>query len=232
VNWTYLPDEAVDDLIGRLGNGSSLKELLEKLGPSPSQATAQGLVDGLTKGSHPTVISREIRDALGGDLQRALAISRTEVLRCYRGASQRAYQANDDLVKGWIWYAEIGSCCTACFAMHGTLHDLSEELDGHVNCRCSMVPVTKDWGELGFLDMDDAEAPTDAIEEGADLWEDQPEARQLDLFGERGLAAMRNGDLEMSDWVQVRDSEAWGSSRTTATYKQALANAARRTGGG
>ena len=71
------------------------------------------------------------------------------------------------------------------------------------------LPVLEErrrWGHDGLTIVG---APTDSIEPGGALWYDQPETRQLDPFGERGVAAMRSGERQMSDGVRARESEEW-----------------------
>jgi len=58
------------------------------------------LIAGVGTGQNPRIIARQIRQALRGNLVRALRISRTETLRSYREASHRSYQANDDIMEG------------------------------------------------------------------------------------------------------------------------------------
>jgi len=107
------------------------------------------LTRGLALGLGPEVIRRLIQQMMGMVLTRALRIARTEMLRAYREAARRNYQANSDVVKGWIWHSALNErTCAACWAMHGTVHRLEERLDDHVGGRCTAVPLTKTWAEL------------------------------------------------------------------------------------
>ena len=97
VSFTFarLPAGAVQDLVGVLQDGSPLRELLDELGPEASRAVRQALLTGVATGQHPTMIVRQVRQELGGNLVRALTIARTEVLRAYRESSRRAYECRD-----------------------------------------------------------------------------------------------------------------------------------------
>ncbi|MCU0502860.1 MAG: phage head morphogenesis protein, partial [Anaerolineae bacterium] len=103
VIWNRLPREALADLIGFTANGSPLRALLDELGPVASTAVRDTLLQGVALGWNPKKIAREMRQALGGNLVRALRISRTETLRAYREATFRSYAANSDVIDGWIW---------------------------------------------------------------------------------------------------------------------------------
>jgi hypothetical protein len=80
-----LPRGAVEDLVGFLADGSPLRELLDELPNAAGAAVRSALIAGVATGQGARQIARRIRGELGGNLTRALTISRTEVLRAYRG---------------------------------------------------------------------------------------------------------------------------------------------------
>ena len=144
VRWDRLPVEAVSDLVGLTRRGSPLRALLDELGPEASKAVRDGLIQGLALGHNPRKVARAIRGEIGGNLVRALRISRTEMLRSYREATRRNYEANSDIIAGWRWLAaKQPRTCAMCLAMDGSFHTLKEHLDDHPNGRCAMVPVLK-----------------------------------------------------------------------------------------
>ncbi len=80
--------------------------------------------------------TQAIRGRLGGNLVRALRISRTEMLRAYREATRRNYQANGDIVAGWRWLcAKQARTCAACLAMDGT-HKCRDQTADNVSGAC------------------------------------------------------------------------------------------------
>ena len=218
LTWARLPREALTDLVGFLEDGSPLRALLDELGLGASAAVREALVTGLALGQHPTAIARAIRGELGGNLARALTIARTEVLRSYRESSRRGYQANSDIVRGWIWHsAKTTRTCAACWAMHGTFHTLDERLDDHPRGRCAMVPVTRSWAELGFEGV-----PETAIEEelGVDAFARLPLEAQREILGPAKLAAYRAGAIQLEDVVGRRSDPRWGTMR----YERSLSD--------
>ena len=220
VTWARLPRDAVTDLVGFLHDGSPLRDLLDELGPEASKAVRDALVAGVATGQNPRVIAQQVRQALGGNLVRALRISRTEVLRSYREASKRSYQANSDVVKGWIWHSALGTrTCPACWAMHGTFHQLDERLDDHVNGRCSAIPVTKTWEELGFKGIPEARRQ---IETGADLFEKLPDADKEKILGKAAFQAYKAGTVKLEDFVGRKVSREWGTMRYTRSLRDVL----------
>ncbi len=210
VEWNRLPTGAMEDLVGFLSNRSPLRELLDELPRDAGQSVADALVTGLATGQNPRSTARLIRQALGGNLARALTISRTETLRAYREATRRSYLANRDVLRGWVWHSALDKrTCACCWAMHGSVHKLSENLDDHPNGRCAMVPLIKDW-------------PNPDIEAGADVFARQPEEVQRAVLGDAGLEAYRAGAVTLGDYVGQTRSREWGTMRSARSLTAIL----------
>jgi len=199
--WTQLPSDVLEDLVGFASNGSPLRELLDRLGQDASERIRQGLADGIAQGLNPEQVASQVRDAFGGDLVRALRVSRTETLRAYREATRRSYEGNSDVIDQWVW---ICACtprsCAACWAMSGTLHPLTEQLESHPNCRCSMGPVVKGTGQWLPQAGDEQFAK---LEEGA----------QKSILGPL-YDLYQTGQIKLADVVRERFDPDWGLART------------------
>lgn len=112
LSFAKLPEKAFSEMVGALGDGSPLDSIFRQFGPSASRTIRAELLAGVAAGKSIPQIARAIRDALGGDLTRAVTISRTEVMRAYRTASIATYRENSDLVEGWRWQATLsGRTC-------------------------------------------------------------------------------------------------------------------------
>lgn len=205
--WTRLSREALTDLVGYSSDGTPLRQLLDSLGVEASQAVRDALITGMATGENPRSIARRVKEAFGGDLVRALRVSRTEVMRSYRTAAVRSYRANSDVVKGWIWNAACDArTCAACWAKHGSTHDFTEELQDHPNGRCSRAPAVKTWAELGFEGVDEKAPPQTGAERFAKL----TPAEQDGILGRAGGAAYRAQAVTLEDFATTKLSSAWG----------------------
>lgn len=206
LRWNRLPREAMVELVGQLHNGAPLDVLLGELGPEAAQRVKDALLEGLAMGRNPRVIARDVRRSMGMPLTRSLRISRTEVLRAHRLATLANYQANSDVVKGWRWSASHSSrTCLACLAMDGKVFPLDKPPPMHVNCRCSCIPVTVSWQDLGV----DAPEP-DLGETGAEWFKAQPASVQREMMGDEAYKAWKSGRVTLDDFVGVRKSRRWG----------------------
>ncbi len=220
VTFARLPTQALTDLVGFLQDGSPLRDLLDELGPDASKAVRDALIGGLATGQGPATIARQVRQALGGNMVRALTIARTEVLRAYRESSRRSYQANSDVVKGWVWHSALGPrTCPACWAMHGSFHRLDERLDDHPRGRCSMVPLTKSWRELGFKDVPETRVQ---VEKGTDLFEKLTGVEKEKILGKAGFQAYKAGAVKLEDFVGRKRSREWGTMRHARSLRDIL----------
>ncbi len=220
VDFNRLAVDAITDLVGMLQSGSPLRVLLDELPVSAGQAVADGLIRGVALGLNPRAVAREIRQALGGNLVRALRIARTEQLRAYREATRRSYQANERVIKGWIWVsARNERTCAACWAKHGSKHSLDEAMDEHPNGRCSQIPWLKTWEELGFSGIAEGSEP---IESGAALFARMPAEKQIKVLGPTKWAAWKDGRFEFHDLIGRKFHPAWGWTHHERSLKELL----------
>lgn len=217
--------DAVAALVGRLSNGSPLSDFFASFGPDAADALQRTLYSALAAGTAPGQVASELADTLDMSLSRALTIARTEMLGAYRAATLLNYQANRDVVNGWVWLAtDDGRCCAACLSMQGSKHDVDEDMGTHVNCRCAMVPETKSWDDiLGPLGIDTSDIPdtTLDVESGADWFARQSAATQRAIIGSQaGYDAYQAGDIALCDFVGVTHSATWGTSRYQKSLTQ------------
>lgn len=227
--WNRLPREAVQDLVGALSDGSPLAALLAELPGRAGEGVARALTTGVALGRGPRELAREVRRELGGNLARALTISRTETLRAYRESSRRSYGENSDVVRRWRWHAELGDrTCASCLAMHGTEHETEEALESHVNCRCAMVPVPISWEELGLAGVPDTRP--DPGPSGEEWLERQDDGVVAKILGPSGAEAWQRREVSLRDFVHETYSSRWGITRRQASLQDALAAADRRAG--
>lgn len=135
VSFSRLPVGAVESILGALSAGSPVDRLLSALPGEAAEAVKATLTTNLALGVGMEETARAVQPALGGTLARSLAITRTESLRAYRSSALATYEANSDVVRGWMWSAQLSSrTCAMCIAMHGTKHPLNEPFGSHVNC--------------------------------------------------------------------------------------------------
>lgn len=210
--FTRLPREAIENMIGTFQAQSPVHLRLQVLAAEGAQAVEDGLVQGMALGQGPRVIARNIRDALGLGLSRALVWSRTEPLRAYRAASIETYRANSDVVEGWVWRSARNSrTCAACWSMDGSVHGLEEPLDDHPNGRCFATP------KLHGVDV--------KKEPGSEAFKKLTEAQQLEVLGPAKYAAWKDGAITLDEnpvtgVVGRRWDPHWGSMRYERSLKE------------
>jgi SPP1 gp7 family putative phage head morphogenesis protein len=221
--WNRLSVNAVTHLVGTLQTGSPLRSLLDQLGTQTSKGMQEHLISGLAAGRNPVAIARVIRADFGMSLSRAMRISRTEILRAYRGANLYQYQANPHIISGWRWVASLsadGRTCIACLLQHGKVYPTTTPMASHVSCRCTPAPVTRSWRDLGF----DIKEPIPAIQPG-DGWrwfEKQPEKLQVQVLGRPMYHAWKQGLVTPDQMWYVHRDATWGDSIVASSVRRAM----------
>ena len=208
IDFNRLTPAAVEKIVGFTGAGSPLGRLLDELPGDAGARVKNSLLEAVALGWTPRRTARHVRAALGGNLARALTISRTETIRACREAAHQTYKANDDLIEKWVWTAALdGRPCLLCVLMHGTEHPVEERLESHPNCRCTAVPKTKSWAELGFAGIDDTRPQ---IASGEQWLAGQPEEDQQSILGPEAFKAYKAGQVKLADFVGRKKKSEWG----------------------
>lgn len=137
-------------------------------------------------------VGSAVRDALDALAFHAGTIARTAQMLAYRGGLLTAWAAVGG-VAGWTWVC-VGDerTCAACWAMDGTTHPLSETLNGHPRCRCTMAPLTA--GEYAA-----AGGAGGALDNQEVAFEALPDATQYDILGPGKYAAWQGGLVTVDD---------------------------------
>lgn len=220
--WARLPTGAVESLIGRMQDGASLERYFRALPAETATTIQQALVDGIASGLNPNAVAAKLRGQTNIALEKLITVTRNEMLASYRAATLANYQANADILDGWIWVASLSSrTCPACLALHGREFPLTETFQkSHSRCRCSSVPLLKGFdnqlagGGERFFAAQDA-GTQDKI---------------LRVMG--GGKAYRDGDVDLEDFIVLQKNARWGDSYNPArSLDAAKDNASKRRGG-
>lgn len=199
-------------LLAHTAEGGPLHALLAGIGKDMADAATNVLIQGVTVGKGSAWITRNLASTLDIPRHRAETIARTEALRVYRETSRLTY-ASSNVVGSWVWTAAIDRrTCPACIVMDGTLHPVTETLDGHPRCRCAMVPRTKTWGEIdpSLADLPDTRPP---VTLGKDWLTAQSPSVQRAVMGPGKWEAWKRGDMTLEDMVARTHSPEWGTMR-------------------
>lgn len=214
--WSRVDQQQLNAIVTR-----TTERITSQLWPISAEADAairRELVAGLAAGRNPRdtarAILRRTEGHFNGGLARAMTIARTETLDAHRRGAESSHNANSDVLRGWMWLAATSTrTCPACLAMNGTEHALSEPGPlGHQNCRCTRVPLTKSWRDLG-IDLDEPEPAAT----GSQAWFDsQDEQTQRQILGPARYSAYQRGDYPMTAWATRRSTDGWRDSYVTS----------------
>lgn len=223
--WATLNPEAVMAMAGFLGDDSPLYVSLRRLGADVAAIVADHLRDGIVLGYNPRKVARLIRDSTGQGLTWSLNTARTANLWAYRTANHASYQANSHVVEGWVWWAELGSgrTCLSCVNMHGSLHPLDEVLNDHHSGRCTPLPQTRSYRELGL----DVAEERPAITTGEAWFRGLPAAEQRAIMGPAMYDAWKAGQFTFADLSAAYTDDVYGPMLREASLKGLLGERAK-----
>jgi hypothetical protein len=210
-NWNRLNAGAVESLLGFLAPDGPLFARLSELAPRTADLVGKKLLEGVALGRGPRQLAAEITNGLGVGLTDSLRMTRTVTNYSYRESTRANYAANDDVIKGWYWFAELdGDVCLSCVAMHGTLHSTDEVLDDHHNGRCTMLPA---------LYEDTANPVTQS---GQEWFDALPAEQQRAMMGPGRHDAYSAGKFEFGALSATRTDAVYGTMRSEASLQELL----------
>ncbi|HSC20138.1 MAG TPA: minor capsid protein, partial [Solirubrobacterales bacterium] len=213
-SFNRLPAQQMARLVRNAADGRPLGSLLAEIAPDATQKVKDALLSGVARGAPVRMIAADVQRASGLALNRASLISRTETIRAYREVTFENYRASE-VVTGWIWVAEVNAC-PVCSAEHGSEHSLDESLDSHPGCRCTALPKTRSWRELGFNLPDTRPQITPGPERFAAL----PQADRLAILGRSRFDAYERGEVTLEEMVRPTTSPRWGEGKRVATLAE------------
>ena len=224
--WAKIAPDQVYTMYGFLSpNGALYSRLKANFGTALADRLKDSLMDGFVTGMNPRAIARMISNSLGTGLNWAMTTTRTANLWAYRTASHLNYQRNSDVVKGWTWFAQLDDrCCMSCVAMHGTQHRLDEILDDHHAGRCTALPTTASYAELGFPGMSDIDM---SVTTGKDWFNSLSESRQRSMMGPGVYNSWKNNMFEFDKLSRVYNDPVYGIMRGESSLKALLGDKAK-----
>jgi SPP1 gp7 family putative phage head morphogenesis protein len=215
---------AIANIVGVTQAGSPLADLFNGFGEEAANGAAKALIRGVSMGSNPRAIARDVEDALGVSRARAVTICANEMNRCYKSAALETYRQNDDTCSGWQWQAALSpTSCALCIAMSGTKHSLDEDFASHVRCRCAPVPLTRSWEDILGIDGSDIPDTRMPAVSGIDWFDEQDEETQRSILGSNAaFNAFKDGAFNLKDTIGVTHDVDWGMSRYQKSLRDIL----------
>lgn len=173
-------------------------------------AVKSSLIRAVPSGWHPNAAAaemlRRVRGSFSGGLTRALRIARTEMLDAHRAANRASNAANSS-VTAVVWHAELSPrTCPSCIAKHGQEYppDTPGPYD-HQNGRCTFIPKTKSWYDLGFPEL---EEPPDVFQDSQSWINENPEDA-IAAMGPDRYRMLQDGQISIGDLSTRVENPAW-----------------------
>lgn len=184
----FAPDqEAVQKLIGRTQDGSTLTKFFERLKPTVREKAKETLIKGFSSGESTQLIAKRLSDVTDITRYRALTISRTEQNEAYRAATRDFYATAD--IREYFWMSVLDPrTCIICWYLHGQKFKTSRKVFSHPNCRCVLVP---DVGQK--------------IKTGAEIFASLQSGFKKEILGKGGFEKYQAG-FKLNDFVGIKNT--------------------------
>lgn len=227
VAWDSVSPEAIAAMVER--TTQRIHSLTKPIPADTVRLMKRELIRGISVGANPRETARRIikrtEGQFNGGLNRALTIARTETLDAHRAGAAVAAKQNTDILQGWRWSCSLsGRTCGACLSMHGrefTNDDPGPE--GHPNCRCARIDITKTWKELGF----DIPEPADTFPDARAWYDNLTPDSQADILGKSRRDLLANGDIKWEDLATKQENPGWRPSYQETPLKDLVTAATR-----
>lgn len=205
-SFSRLATGAIEAAVGGFERGGRLRVLFEGIGKTLADSARKIVVGGIAQGHAPVKVARQLRDSLGIGMNRAMTISRTEILTAFRDSSLASYRANG--ITRYMWLSTLSPrTCAACLALHGKVFNVDGPMATHPRCRCSLVAVF--------------DSPP-RVQSGTSWLASQPADVQESVLGQAGYRAIQSGAVKLSDFVGEGVSAKYGPYRYQASLKEIL----------
>jgi SPP1 gp7 family putative phage head morphogenesis protein len=206
--------------------GRLLREWVAELSAGKMKRLRDALRLGMVQGETVEQIVRRIagtrannyRDGILEISRRgARAMVQTATNHVANSAREEMFKANEDLIKKVQWVATLDTrTCPTCSALDGEVFDIDQgpRPPRHINCRCTTIPITKSWRELG-IDLDEVPPGTRASMNGQvpstmnyQSWlKSQSAEVQDEALGKTRGALFRRGGLTVDRFVDTRGNQ-------------------------
>lgn len=198
-SFTVIPREAVSAFAEWTGAPTMplVKLFREALGEAAA-AMIDALMVAIGRRVGPARVATEMMEAFGIGLDRAMTISRTEVLRAYRRGTQDSYRASEVVIGYKRLATHDGRVCLGCLFTEGMTFDEERDFDAHPNCRCTLVPLL-------------IEVPAPKWPAGEEWFLAQPDHVQRQLLGKTRYEMWKSGEVrDLRQFATHKHDPEWG----------------------
>ncbi len=221
ITWSRMSEQQIRTIVRRTTQQITATTL--PISRRSAEVMRSVLIRGVATGAGPRAAARQMmkrtRGAFTGGLHRATNIATTEMLDASRHAAHQTRTSNPTVLQGWRWLATLDHrTCGSCISMDGQEFPIDTwGPDDHQRGRCTAVPITRSWAELGFNIDEPDPFPRQS---GREWYADQPADVQQQIMGRERAARLADGRL---DWERVsyqHDNPGWRTSRSLRPLEQ------------
>lgn len=219
-SFTRFDEFSARNIVAKVNDEIYLKSITGKFEPIALSVAREILTDGVITGRSVSDIKRDFVRKLEIVPVRAETIARTEVISAYREGNLERYKLSRT-VKAWEWSATLDErTCPICIALDGQQFSLDTPFATHPNCRCSPLPITFTFEELGlgYLNLKEPRPVSFGLR-GEDWFRSRSDSVKRKILGKSKFELYRAGEIKLQDLVQDFVHPVYGPSRQERSLK-------------
>ncbi len=205
VSFEMLNVDAINAMIGLTADGTPLRSLLMKSYGDAVNGLTRELLTGLAKGLAPKDVAKAMADGFGVGLDRAMVISRTELLRSYRLGTQEQYRSSEVVTQYKRLAVKDERTCLGCLIQDGEIFENAEDFAEHPNGRCTLVPVVRG-------------AKIPEWESGKTWLQSLPQEKQKAILGNKRFEMFTSG-TPLEAFSTLKPNKTWGGAFVPTALK-------------
>lgn len=200
---------ALEEMMKRNYDTSPVQKALRRIGGDATGEVRQILYQGIVNGKSPYEVADDLREKFAAKYTDAVRLARTETVQAYRESRLESFRPYKEFVPEWQWYTTHDShTCIACLAMSGRRFSIDEPFSSHPNCRCTPIPVTTLFRDLGIASGSFA----DEIESGEEWFKKLSRADQKAILKPARYELYRSGEVAFADFAEIHNVKSFGPS--------------------
>lgn len=151
--FNVLNDNQINAVLNTKWSGASYKTRVADNMNNFARRLKSDVLTAVTTGKNKDELIKSVKNTVNAEYYKLDRIYRTELQHALNMSQARTYAESG--VKKVEWLAELdGRCCDTCRELNGATFDINKipSLVAHPNCRCTILPVLKDYKVLGSGD--------------------------------------------------------------------------------
>ena len=221
VRFHVLERGQVEQMVAEVADETAIgRGLAMRFGPVVENVKRE-LIAAMVTGVNPREVARVLKNEYGAGAVSALRTARTYIIRSATLAQSQFY-AKCGVCTAMERHCDFGKrTCLTCILLDGKREPVGAPLEDHWCGRCTWLPVTLTYQDLGISAPDPGAGRREARQTGKDWFLSQPDSMQKAIMGEKAHWFWKNGYItDINMFAKQVTDPVLGKMWTTRSLKE------------